>query len=307
LVCAPGLQIDDIIAIYQSEPVISEVGFLVNDDKVSIELASAFLFTAQTCHENIIKTINRFSRDTGLWENSNFYPNKYQNFYGCSIEVLHDNRFSNAVTKKIFEELAATLNFKLVRRYVERIFISYEYSHDYQRQMAETFAPQTIGSRSTFRSSAVFFDLATFVVPPGEPLTELEKMFAAFDRETWIAIGATFIIAMVVIRVVSYMSIQIQNVVFGRGGSPSLNVVSIFLNGGQHRVPGTNFGRYLLMLFILWSLIFRTCYQSIMFQNLTRDMRHPQVKSLEELKEKNFKLIHDHPDRYEWLDYFAER
>jgi hypothetical protein len=123
---------------------------------------------------------------------------------------------------------------------------------------------------------------------------------AAFDRETWIAICVTFIIALIVIHVIKFASKQVQNFVFGRNiTTPTLNLFSIFLSGGQHRTPGRNFARYLLMLFIIWSLIFRTCYQSMMFENLTSDLRHPRVKTVEELVEKNFTVVYE--------DYFDGR
>jgi hypothetical protein len=65
LLYAPGLTIDGIITRYQTDPAISEVGFFVNYDGLSIGLASAFWFTPQKCHENQIKTINKFSRHSG--------------------------------------------------------------------------------------------------------------------------------------------------------------------------------------------------------------------------------------------------
>jgi hypothetical protein len=305
LLYAPGLKPDDIITRYQTDPAISEVGFLVNYDGLSIELASAFWFTPQKCHENQIKTINKFSRNNGRWENSNFYPNKFENFHGCTITVGYTEQFSSNFTKNIFKVLAAQLNFKL-----RRIYFSFADFNllDIETHMTETMSTQGGESGRTLRSAAVHFDGLTFIVPPGEPLTDLEKMFAAFDKETWIAIGATFIIALVVIWIINFMSIKVQNFVFGREvKTPTLNVLSIFLNGGQHRVPGRNFARYLLMLFIIWSLIFRTCYQSMMFQNMTTDMRHPRVKTVDELVDQNFTLIYELTYDLHWIEHFAKR
>jgi hypothetical protein len=129
----------------------------------------------------------------------------------------------------------------------------------------------------------------TFAVPPGVPLTDLERMFAAFDDETWVGIGLTFALAVIVIQIVNRMSRIVKDFVFGRNiRSPMLNLLDIFINGGQNRSPGRNFSRFILMLFVIWSLIFRTCYQSKMFENLNSDMRRKQVDSIEELLEKNF-------------------
>lgn len=58
-------------------------------------------------------------------------------------------------------------------------------------------------------SSAIDVDSLCFVIPPGEPLTGLERMFAAFDTETWIAIGATFSIALIAIGVLNFCSVTV--------------------------------------------------------------------------------------------------
>jgi len=52
-------------------------------------------------------------------------------------------------------------------------------------------------------------------------------------------------------------------------------------------VPRRNFARFLLMLFIIWSLIFRTCYQGLLFEYLQGDGRKPPIKSIKELLSRN--------------------
>jgi hypothetical protein len=110
-----------------------------------------------------------------------------------------------------------------------------------------------------------------------------------FDKATWICIGVTLVGSLLVIQVINLMSVQVQKFVFGRDiRTPSLNVASVFLVGGQNRLPGRNFARFLLMMFIIWSLIIRTCYQSMLYKNLQQDMRRPRIQTFAELNEKNF-------------------
>jgi hypothetical protein len=299
---APGLTSDDVSKEFQMNQYISEVNFLIDGNKSSIELATAFWFTPQACHENQITTINRYSFDTRRWENSNFYPNKYQNFHGCIIEVLFLEGGTNLIGAMIFATLSAELNFQLNRTRVD--FGGLQNFH-WNFNLSEVITFQNEITNQQSLSPAIFFDALTFVVPPGEPLTDLEKMFAAFDEETWIAIGATFLIALVVIQVIKRLSVKVQNFVFGRGiRSPVLNLVDIFLNGGQNQAPERNFARYLLMLFVIWSLIFRTCYQSIMFEQMNSDMRRDRITTIDELKAKNFTLIHGGLDSY-YVERFA--
>jgi len=59
---------------------------------------------------------------------------------------------------------------------------------------------------------------------------------------------------------------------------PALNVLSVFFGLGQMILPGRNFARFLLMLFIIWSLIVTTGYQSVMFEHLQTDNRKPPIQ-----------------------------
>lgn len=156
-------------------------------------------------------------------------------------------------------------------------------------------------------SDVFYMDSYTLIVPPGEPYTDVERMFLMFDIETWIAIAVTFAISLIVIQIFKFMPRKIQNFMFGREiRTPTLNLVSIFLNGGQFRVPGRNFARFNLMMFIIWSLIIRTCYQSMLYQLLQADSRKPPIKSLEELYEKNFTYCSHAEDLDEESDLLNE-
>lgn len=61
-------------------------------------------------------------------------------------------------------------------------------------------------------------------------------------------------------------------------------ICSDFL-GGQFKVPGRNDARLLLLLFVWWSLIIRTCHQSMLYSYLQSDFRKPQVITLDEMVE----------------------
>lgn len=69
-----------------------------------------------------------------------------------------------------------------------------------------------------------------------------------------------------------------------------MNLLDIFLNGGQMKAPWRNFARFLLILFIFWSLIIRTCYQSMLYELLQSDLRKTPIKSIEDIAKKNFSV-----------------
>jgi hypothetical protein len=293
LLYAPELTVKEIAKIFKENTAISEVGFLVNYDGSSIELATSFLFTPGKCHENQIKAINRFSRNTNRWENSTFYPDKFRNFHGCPVSVTYDkDKERNNIARRIFETLEKELNFTMKRIGVNNV----EYSALMNGvNITETIIMQEAADAEFTYSSAIYVDTLTFAIPPGLPLTDLERMFAAFDNDSWTGIVITFVIAVSMILLINFMPARIREFFYGQNiRTPMLNLIDIFINGGQNREPNRNFSRFLLMLFVIWSLIIRTCYQSMAFENLNSDMRHDKISSVEELKEGNYTMYHNH-------------
>lgn len=290
IIYSPNLTNFEIEEQFLSDPKISEVAFLTNYTEESIELTTAYFFSPGKCHQNEVKTINRFWRRNQSWENSNFYPEKFNNFHGCTLQVWYNGLFQ--IGKRIYGELSQQLNFTIQREYYDKTDLELK---DTSEKLSENIFRQYIDKSGLIAplSTPLFFHAYTLAVPPGEPYTDLERMFAAFDYETWIGIVVTFIIAIVVILVIKSLPKTVQNFVFGREvRTPLLNLFDVFINGGQNVVPSRNFARYLLMMFILWSLIFRTCYQSKMFEFLNSDMRHPRLQTIEEVIEKNYTLVY---------------
>jgi len=55
-------------------------------------------------------------------------------------------------------------------------------------------------------------------------------------------------------------------------------------------LPSSNFGRILLILFIMFSMIIRTVHQGELYSNLQSDLRKPEIQTIAELLEKNFTI-----------------
>lgn len=94
------------------------------------------------------------------------------------------------------------------------------------------------------------------------------------------------------IQIIALFSRQLHVLFFGEMiGSPTMNFLSVFLCGGQSKVPQGLKARFFFLNFLVWSLIIRTCFQSLMYRALQMDLRHAPMKTLEELREKNFMQI----------------
>ena len=284
LVYVPGLTTSDIVKTFQNGYLIDHVNFLMHETDNSIELVTAYMFTPQACKKLQLKTINRFDLQTLEWDNSIFYPNKYENFYGCELIVTKnsDNFFGfiyyNLLEMTFKEQLNAKLTHSSYDTWdCERCdLISYETS-----LLFDEFVAGVV-------SDAVSFHSFRILIGPGEPYTDLERMFMMFDFQLWVAIAVTFFIALIATLALSFTSRKFRNIIVGRyNQNPTVNLISTFLSGSQYRTPGRNSARFLLILFIIWSLIIRTCHQSMLFKLMQSDLRRPTIKTLDEFFKSN--------------------
>ena len=290
LVHVPGLKTSDISETIDDGFEIDHVNFLMNEDKKSIELVAGFMFTEHACRELQFKSINRFDRKTRKWENSIFYPEKYRNFHGCQLKIstaYEYNKKNGVIMKEIFEEV---LNAKLDVLKDKKSFDDCE-ECDLTRQ--SDIMEKLYNDEDFIFGNPHIFDHFTFMVPPGEPYTDIQRMFMMFSLELWIAIVSTLLIGFMTTLSLGFVSRTARNFIVGRYvHNPTLNLVSIFLTGAQVRMPGRNFARFLVTLFIIWSLIIRTCHQSMLFELMQADLRKEPIKTLDELFESDLTL-HD--------------
>lgn len=243
------------------------------------------MFTPHICRQKQLVTINTFGKDTLRWNNSELYPSKYENFHSCAVYIA---KFpTSKFMLSFFTTIAEFHNFRCVR--IPPMDIMEENDMDFDMH------PYDISATPLIFGIPLFYFTMVFLIPPGEPYTTVERMFLMFDFEVWIAILVTFMVAIISIQVINLMSVKIQNFVFGKNiQTPTLNLTSTFFAGYQTKTPGRNFARFLLMLFIIWSLIIRTCYQSELFTFLQADIRKPPVATINELIERNFTVYTVH-------------
>ena len=297
LVHVPGLKTSDISETIDDGFEIDHVNFLMNEDKKSIELVAGFMFTEHACRELQFKSINHFDKTTRKWENSIFYPEKYRNFHGCELKISRGGNLDNSKNKRvvlaIFEGL---LNAKLNVLRHKTAFDDCD-ECDLTRECDVMY--KAYNDEDYIIANPHLFETYTFAVPPGEAYTDIQRMFMMFSFELWIAIVSTLLIGFMTTLSLRFVSRTARNFIVGcYVHHPTMNLISIFLTGGQVRMPGRNFARFLVTLFIIWSLIIRTCHQSMLFQLMQADLRKEPIKTLGELFESELTL-HDDLDGME--------
>lgn len=132
-------------------------------------------------------------------------------------------------------------------------------------------------------------DPIVLVIPPGRLYTPLEKLLQPFDLIIWISLLTTFLIGLNVILIINYKMTKFKSFIFGVDiKTPVLNMVSIIFGISQWKLPGGNFARYILMLFLLFCLVYRSVYQGAIYIFLQSDGRHPEIKTIDEMISNNF-------------------
>jgi len=134
-------------------------------------------------------------------------------------------------------------------------------------------------------------DVSLFVTP-AEKYTPYEKFLLPFDMMTWILVLTTFLVTFLSIFFINHFSKATQSLVYGHNvDTPFWNVISIFFGISQTRLPNRNFSRFILMIFIYFCLIFRTCFQSKFFEFMTSEPRKALPKTLVDLIDRNYTII----------------
>jgi len=292
---------------------------LVNGNESFIDLFEINLFMSDnrngTCNQLAMSIINRFSKKKLQWESELKQLKKRDDFNDCEVkydstqdEGIHVDRSIQQQPNRILEqkrfygwlaelvrELTNMHNFniffydRLVSKEEEEKIVKYYENMETDNDDPGQFRINSISHTNLQQRAPLIYKELYFVIPKGELYTEWEKLFLAFDLVTWCLIVMTFVAAFGTIIIINNFATQsTRDFVFGLNVSkPSLNVLAAFFGLSQAVVPRRNFARFLLMLFIIWSLIFRTCYQGLLFEYLQGDGRKPPIKSIKELLSRN--------------------
>lgn len=130
-----------------------------------------------------------------------------------------------------------------------------------------------------------------FIIPPGRELSTFEKLIFPFSTPLWLLTLLVFLVGYSVIFIINHCSMTIRHFVFGRNvGNSYINMFIGFIGGSQHILPGRNFARFLLVMFLKYSLVMRTVYQGRFYQLLKSNVRIEEIQSIDEMIEKDFKF-----------------
>lgn len=273
-------------------------------------------FNDQNCKDTTPILINKFFDGKFVNGTEKFLPRKFANLHYCPVRVSISDLRPFTIAKKsqdgklilsgrdIFftTALSKSLNFRVDFVFNEETGYFYENgtSAGTLKALSDGRADMSVGnwwikaSRSKFfdASNSYASDILIFVVPPGRKFTALEQLVYPFKFMSWMFIIACFVVGFVVIFIIKHNSKEVESFVFGTAVKhPYLNLFVAFIGGSQTKLPRRNFSRFLLMLFLMYSLVIRTVYQGSFYELLKSNRGESEVQSLEEVIEKKFSFF----------------
>lgn len=277
-----------------------------------INLATFYPFQENSCQRISSTIINKYINDS--WINTNFFPEKLKNFNQCPLTVgtiddeaaffqtdLGNGTFAyDGSDVKMLKVIAEVLNFQL------KINYSLDWGNIQDNGSASGVLGQVISGdsdmimgyfmelrRTRFMdySAAYYFYSFVVVVPLGAPFTSIENLVRPFSLTVWAALIVTFICAVVLIFIFNLQSVKVKSCIFVNNHQNSYyNLLMIILGGSIKTVSKRSFSRLLMMTLVVFCLIMRTVYQSKMFKYLQANDCKKMVKTLDDMKEREFDL-----------------
>ncbi|KAG5669170.1 hypothetical protein PVAND_017064 [Polypedilum vanderplanki] len=268
---------------------------LIIMNNVSINLTARVLFSPNICGKFHLKYLNSFDLKTQKWENELKNFNHFDNFHGClmtffveaGIYLYYDNHKSLKLSDKF---ALGNVKFRgLSHEILEKLTKDLNITRHY------TFIDRNGGKyMSGTKNFMGTYAIGTFflIMTQNDLYTNYEKLLMPFDLTTWILLSATISLAFGIILISFNFPKWLQTLFHGVGmKDPAFKTLGVIFGISQLKLPQKTVNRFVLGLFLWFCLMFRTCYQSKLFEFMTSDMRKPLPASIEDLKEMNYTIV----------------
>jgi hypothetical protein len=312
------------LTLYNSGTMIHHTYFITND-KGYISLAT-FEWFGEYCNKIYLYLINEFDKSTQKWSKKMENYEKFRNFQGCELVMVlpinlggyetvggsftpqKDNSFLlQGLTPMIFEVAAKWFNFQptfqpifeknlyvlKAFRFAQIIYVSDPGKKSKQGHVFFHYEGiQGLQGLNAIGTSVFANDKIRVLATLPELYTPYEKLLLPFDTQTWILLIVTFLLTFVTILIINKLSETAQNIIYGKKvKTPIWNVISIFFGVSQTKLPTENFSRYILTIFIVFCLIFRSCWQSKSFEYMTSEPLRTPPKTIQDLVDRNYTIV----------------
>ena len=292
-------------------------------------------FKAGNCNDTTPITVNEFKDGAFVNDVQHIFPDKMKNLHKCPIRVSISVSVEPSVILEIFSNGSYELRgqvIKILQIISDKVNFTIDYTYigpegylDMNgtgvgplKAILDDEADLSISAwwlkpyRMKFFDASIPYlsDNAIFVIPPGRMLTAFEKLVYPLSTIVWISILIVSLVGCLVIFFINRRSLTIRNFVFGRNvRHPYMNMLIATIGGAQKVLPGRNFSRFLLMMYLMYTLVLRAAYQGSYYELLRSDKKVGEVQSIDEMIEKDFEFYVDeaYADTFLGTDAIRER
>lgn len=283
-----------------------------------VTLQTFMPFNPEKCQDMRPVVINKFDRNTSRWITNEIFPEKFLNFYGCSLR-LTTYEYAPAVMRRkasngsielygndveMLNGLSNLMNFTANVTFLEEygswgVLFPNGSGTFAVKDLLENRTDLAFGFYFLSYPKSLFLDYSDpyfmmpvlVMIPFGLRFSAFEKLFIPFQWSVWIALLITIITGIVVILVVEYRLKFLRNFLIGSTvRSPMTEMFVHFIGNSSHILPALNFARFILMNFVMFSFVLRSLFQSGIFNFLQSDIRGRQAATVEELVQKGFTI-----------------
>lgn len=276
-----------------------------------ILMYSYFPFGEDYCEQPKIVLLSEFNESFNI---TDYFPDKANNFHGCVLKVavftfapfmivrkdLQGLDRIEGIDANIIKAIGKSLKFKigvvLSNDSWGVIYLNKTLTGS-MKLTSEGKANLSIGCNRLRYDKAVvmkygnsyYSTKAVWMIPPGAELTPLEKLLMPFDKRLWIGILVVFCLSASFVILINAKFKKYTQFLFGyKNRDSGLNIMGIILGVSCHRLPQRNFAKFILMMYVLYCLIIKSCYEGKMFDYLQSEFKHPPKNSMKEMLAKGY-------------------
>lgn len=259
------------------------------------------VFSHESCAISFITKIRSMSKNKTLWNRE--FGSRNRKLNGCHLILsfpLPEMFFQTDLSKDSYEEIIRKRQTDDWKEIYNLLSYSLNFTYEldpFESDLSMYVAPLTSKSIEYKPHVVIGEEMFTLVISTGEPYSSYEKLWLPFSNDVWLLLILTFICAFLVFLVFKLTNETVRKFVYGsRVTSPLYNVLIVFLGQSLRILPGRNFARYHLMIYILFCLIIRTGYQGVQFDLIFKDIRKKSPDTIEGLIEQGYSInqnLHD--------------
>ncbi|XP_053947743.1 uncharacterized protein LOC128856465 [Anastrepha ludens] len=256
---------------------------------------------------------NRFTNSH--WRHTNFFPNKLLDLHGCALicatwkempYLSSDAGLLGGIEGKLIEYLAITMNFSLEFRWLDKKDASRTLDKEGSvfRELFSNGTDFIVGAfpyKSTAKGDPYtptfpyFLSSFNFIVNSNlAPYSPFKKLFLPFKSDIWILLLIIYIVGFLLKRTATLLGTATRPFIFGpKHNMPTFNMFSVCLGVAlpQQQVPSRNFARYILMLWLILTMLLRSSYQAFLFNLIKSNIGPPPPNTIADLLRQNYQLL----------------